>query len=137
MALTVPVSHWKNPERQDMPFTPFIPRVLPVTGRCKVSIGVLFVNSNPVLSSLHFDFPIGKKPGRQDEPSTPLFIRALPEYGHCKVSVVVLFINTSAVLSVSQCLHLDFLNGEIPKAVPSTQWWGELLLRESSVFSCY
>ncbi len=27
--------------------------------------------------------------------------------------------------------------GEIPKAVPSTEWWGELLLRESTVFSCY
>ncbi len=37
--------HWKSPERQDMPFTPFVMRVLPVNGHC-------------VLSSLHLDFPI-------------------------------------------------------------------------------
>ncbi len=50
--------HWKNPERQDMPFTPFVLGILPGYGHCKVSIGVLFINSNSVLSSLHLDFPI-------------------------------------------------------------------------------
>ncbi len=44
--------HWKNPERQDMPFTHFVLGVLPVNGQCKVSIGVLFINSNSVLSYL-------------------------------------------------------------------------------------
>ncbi len=40
-----------------MPFTPFVLRVLPVNGHCTVSIGVLFISSNSVLSSLHLDFP--------------------------------------------------------------------------------
>ncbi len=47
----------KNPGRQDMPFTPFVLRVLPVYCHCEVSIGVLFFDSNTVLSSLHLDFP--------------------------------------------------------------------------------
>ncbi len=40
-----------------MPFTPFVLRVLLVNGHCKVSIGVFFINSNCVLSSLNLDFP--------------------------------------------------------------------------------
>ncbi len=48
---------WKTPGRQDKPVTPFVLRVLSVYGHCKVSIGVLFINSNSVLSSLHLDFP--------------------------------------------------------------------------------
>ncbi len=53
-----PALHWKNPERKDMPFTPFVLRVLSVNGHCKVSIGVLFINSNSFWSSLYLDFPI-------------------------------------------------------------------------------
>ncbi len=44
------------PGRQDK-FTPFVLRVLSVYGHCKVSIGMLFINSSSVLSSLHLDFP--------------------------------------------------------------------------------
>ena len=40
-----------------MPFTLFVLRVLPMNDHCKVSIGVYFINSKSVLSSLHLDFP--------------------------------------------------------------------------------
>ena len=53
----LPCSQWKNPGRQDKPFTPFVLRVLSVYGHCKVSIGMLFINSSSVVSSLHLDFP--------------------------------------------------------------------------------
>ncbi len=47
---------WSNPERQDMSFTLFVMRVLPVYWYCKVSIAMLSFNSSTDLSTLHWDF---------------------------------------------------------------------------------
>ena len=55
--VVIPLTHWENPERQDMPFSPFVLRVLPVNGHFKVSIGVLFIKSkytNPTRGILDF-----------------------------------------------------------------------------------
>ncbi len=64
-----------------MPSTPFVLRVLPVNGHCKVSIGVFFINSNSVLSSLHLDFPINGR-GKGIRPAHLCVCLGLPEL-HC------------------------------------------------------
>ena len=51
-------NHWSNPERQDMSFTLFVLRVLPVYCYCTVSIAMLSFNSSTDLSTLHWDFSI-------------------------------------------------------------------------------